>query len=122
MLSDAQDDGTPDAYPDLLEETPQAAERPKLREDCVDGPRPCPWVGCRHHLYLDVREETGSIKFNFPDLAVEDMTRATCSLDLAEEGGLSLEAVGAAMNLTRERARQIEVRTLRRLHVLRDHS
>lgn len=121
MPPDAQDAGTPDAYLDPLEETSLVAERPKLRADCVDGPRPCPWVGCRHHLFLDVRE-TGSIKFNFPDVAVEDMTRPTCSLDLADEGGLSLEAVGSAMNLTRERARQIEVRTLRRLNVLREHA
>lgn len=121
MLPDALDPGTSDTCPDLSEETSQVAERPKLREDCVDGPRPCPWVGCRHHLFLDVRE-TGSIKFNFPDEAVEDTTRPTCTLDLAAEGGLSLEVVGSAMNLTRERVRQIEVRALHHLNVLREHA
>lgn len=28
-------------------------KRPQTRGDCVDGPRPCPWVGCRHHTYID---------------------------------------------------------------------
>ncbi len=88
----------------------------------MDGPRPCPWVACRHHLYLDVRPETGSIKFNFPDIAPEDMeNRPTCSLDVADQGGVTLEAAGEMMNLTRERVRQIETRTLVRLRVLTDH-
>ena len=26
------------------------AERPRTRGDCVNGIRPCPWVGCGHHL------------------------------------------------------------------------
>lgn len=29
-------------------------QRPLTRADCVDGPRPCPWVGCRHHLLIEV--------------------------------------------------------------------
>src|SRR3977135_1711586 len=36
-------------YPDMDE-----AERPKSRADCVEGARPCPFVSCTHHLYLDV--------------------------------------------------------------------
>jgi hypothetical protein len=31
---------------------------------CIDRPRPCPWVGCKHHLLLDVNEATGSITLN----------------------------------------------------------
>ena len=31
---------------------------------------PCPWVPCKHHLYLDVNDRTGSVKINFPDLEV----------------------------------------------------
>ena len=39
--------------------------RPKnYYRDCVDRPRPCPWVGCKHHLLLDVNEKTGSITLN----------------------------------------------------------
>jgi hypothetical protein len=88
-----------------------ALGRPQTRLDCtrgVDGERPCPWVSCKHHLYLDVNHETGSIKFNFPDLEVDELAE-TCALDAADRGGLTLEEVGAIMNLTRERIRQVEV-------------
>jgi DNA-directed RNA polymerase sigma subunit (sigma70/sigma32) len=39
----------------------------------------------------------------------------TCALDIAERGGLTLEEVGAIMNLTRERIRQVEVAGLEKL-------
>lgn len=87
---------------------PDGVERPKTRGDCVDGPRPCPFVSCSHHLYLDVSPKTGSIKLNFPDLDVDEL-KETCALDVADRGGTILEEVGALMNLTRERVRQIEV-------------
>src|SRR4051812_43658731 len=32
-------------------------ERPLRRADCANGPRPCPLVSCRHHLYLDVNPQ-----------------------------------------------------------------
>ena len=53
------------------------------RAECAEGPRPCPYVSCKHHLYLDVNPETGSIKLNFPDLEVDEMAE-TCSLDVAD--------------------------------------
>lgn len=41
------------------------SSRPKnYYVDCIDRPRPCPWVGCKHHLLLDVNEATGSITLN----------------------------------------------------------
>lgn len=89
-------------------------DMPQTRGECADGPRPCPWVGCKHHLYLDVNEETGGIKLNFPDLEPHEMTE-TCSLDVAERDGVTLEQVGEILNLTRERIRQIEVRGLVKL-------
>ncbi|HUQ05027.1 MAG TPA: sigma factor-like helix-turn-helix DNA-binding protein [Kofleriaceae bacterium] len=88
--------------------------RPKTRAECREEARPCPWVACKFHLYLDVNPETGSIKINFPDLEPEDM-KDTCSLDVAERGGITLEEVGEIMNLTRERIRQVEVRGLLKL-------
>ena len=81
-------------------------ERPRTRGDCIDGPRPCPFVSCVHHLYLDV-SPAGSIKLNFPAREVHELTE-TCSLDVADRGGVTLEEVGALINITRERARQIE--------------
>lgn len=94
-------------------------EKPRTRAECASGARPCPFVSCKHHLYLDVSARTGAIKLNFPDLEVWDMTE-TCALDVADRGGTTLEEVGAIMNLTRERIRQVEVKGLAKLEALRD--
>jgi hypothetical protein len=88
--------------------------RPQKREECRGGVRPCPYVACKHHLYLDVNPVTGSIKINFPELEVWEMAES-CALDIAERGGLTLEEVGVIMNLTRERIRQVEVSGLEKL-------
>jgi len=88
--------------------------RPTTRAECKEEMRPCPWVACKHHLYLDINPETGSIKINFPDLEPWDL-KHTCALDVAERGGITLEEVGEIMNLTRERIRQVEVRGLLKL-------
>lgn len=88
--------------------------RPKTRAECMVEAKPCPWVACKHHLYLDVNPETGSIKINFPDLEPWEL-KHTCSLDIAERNGITLEDVGEIMNLTRERIRQVEVRGLAKL-------
>ncbi len=88
--------------------------RPKSRRDCEAGPRPCPFVACKHHLYLDVNPDTGSIKLNFPDIPVWEMEH-TCALDVADRGGVTLEEVGEILNLTRERIRQVEVMGLEKL-------
>jgi hypothetical protein len=88
--------------------------RPTTRAECREEMRPCPWVACKHHLYLDINPETGSIKINFPDLEPWELQN-TCALDVAERGGITLEEVGEIMNLTRERIRQVEVRGLLKL-------
>ena len=95
---------------------PVDVPRPATRNQCSQEVRPCPWVACKHHLYLDVNPETGSIKINFPDLEPWELPH-TCSLDVAERGGITLEEVGEIMNLTRERIRQVEVRGLRKLRM-----
>lgn len=86
-------------------------ERPRTRDDCKDGFRPCPFVSCAHHLYLDVSARTGAIKVNFPDIGADELELLpeSCALDVADRHGSTLEEVGAAMNLTRERVRQIEI-------------
>ncbi|MCK6551072.1 hypothetical protein L6R52_34875 [Myxococcota bacterium] len=89
-------------------------DRPNRREECRDEKRPCLYVSCRYHLYLDVNPETGSIKLNFPDKEVWELEE-TCALDVAERGGITLEEVGEIMNLTRERIRQVEVSGLEKL-------
>ncbi len=92
-------------------------DRPRTRGECTQEMRPCPYVSCKHHLYLDVNPETGSIKLNFPDLEVWEMAE-TCSLDVADRGGITLEEVGEILNLTRERIRQVEVRGLLKLKLV----
>jgi hypothetical protein len=44
----------------------------------------------------------------------------TCALDIADRGGTTLEEVGAIMNLTRERIRQVEVKALAKLDALKE--
>jgi hypothetical protein len=93
--------------------------KPREREACQGTERPCPFVSCKYHLYLDVSPRTGAIKLNFPDLEVWEMNDS-CALDVADRGGTTLEDVGAIMNLTRERIRQVEVRALAKLEALKD--
>jgi hypothetical protein len=101
--------------PKLLELADQV--RPKTRSECLCMERPCLFVSCKHHLYLDVNPETGSIKLNFPDKEVWELSE-TCALDVAARGGLTLEEVGEILNLTRERIRQVEATGLQKLYVL----
>lgn len=84
--------------------------RPKTRGECVDGPRPCPFASCRYHLGYDVTR-AGSMLVMFPGRALDDLP-ATCALDVADEGGVTLEEVARVMNLVRERVRQLQDRIL----------
>ena len=93
------------------------AQRPRSRAECAGGPRPCMYISCKHHLYLDVNPATGSIKLNFPDKEIWEMGE-TCALDVADRGGITLEEVGTIMNLTRERIRQVETRGLLKLRAM----
>ena len=58
--------------------------------------RPCPYVSCKHHLYLDVTE-FGGIKLNFPGLEVWELEE-TCALDVAERGGVTLDEARSCSN------------------------
>lgn len=68
---------------------------PKTRGECLTGPRPCPYVTCKYHL--------GKV------------SEPTCTLDLADKGGMTLEEVGEVFGVTRERIRQIEERALEKI-------
>ncbi len=90
--------------------------RPATRAGCEAVERPCPFVSCRYHLYLDVHPRTGAIKLNFPDLEPDQLPElGSCVLDVAEREGSTLEHVAEVMNITRERVRQIETKAFRRL-------
>ena len=80
--------------------------RPATFEECdsvgLGDLTPCPFVSCKHHLYLDVNERNGNIKLNFPDREVWELEE-TCGLRVADRGGITLKELAAIMNLTRER-------------------
>ncbi|MCC7111452.1 MAG: hypothetical protein IT382_19310, partial [Deltaproteobacteria bacterium] len=56
----------------------------------------------------------GAMKLNFPHLQPWELAES-CALDIAERGGMSLEELGALLNVTRERARQIELAAIGKL-------
>jgi DNA-directed RNA polymerase sigma subunit (sigma70/sigma32) len=97
-------------------------DRPATRGDCLQGEhseRPCPFVLVQvHHMYLDVSDRTRvAIKLNWPELEVWELPE-TCSLDVADRNGITLEDVADVINLTRERVRQLETRGLAKLKAL----
>lgn len=92
-----------DAYP----EHPAAGHgRPRTRGECVEGPRPCPWVSCRHHLALDIRNN-GTITLNHPGVELGDLEE-TCALDVADRGSQERAHIGRLLGVSDERVRQIE--------------
>ena len=70
-------------------------------------PEPCPDLSCRYHVLSDARE---------CQLSTVGEPIVTCSLKLAGVGGMTLEAIGAVMGVTRERVRQIEKSAIRNLN------
>jgi hypothetical protein len=101
--------------------------RPATRGDCsaARGGLPCPWVSCSHHLAIVVTG-SGTLQVLAPtspddpmELDLEAMA-ATCVLDVIDEheNGIGQEQAALALNLTRERVRQLEVSGLARLEVM----
>lgn len=97
----------------VASDDPHPGGRPQTRAECVDGPRPCPYVSCRFNLYLDV-EPNGVVRLNFPDLEAEEM-KESCALDVADRGALSVDHIAPLMNITHTCVWQIEVRAVTRL-------
>lgn len=104
--------------------------RPITRAGC-EGEGACPWVSCRHHIGVDVTKEgafwtPGMRSFrNFQHVTDRELKKRfvawleewepgdpTCVLDVADEGGKTLDEVGKILKITRERVRQIENQAL----------
>jgi hypothetical protein len=94
-----------------------AALRPCTRGDCTAVPRPCPFVGCRFHLWMEVNGR-GELRLARPCRPEELPADRSCALDLADQypGGLPLATIGALFGLTRERVRQLEQAALHTAH------
>lgn len=90
-------------------------QRPSVRKECADVPRPCPFVSCRHNMYLDISRR-GIVQIAHPDLTPDQMDpRYSCVLDIADRGAIVLDRIAEIMGLTRERVRQIEMDALRQV-------
>lgn len=80
---------------------------------------PCPYVRCRHHNAVEVVAprtaiRPPSLKLAFPHLDATEIPE-TCSLRAADRKGMMLDEVAINLNMTRERARQIEAAALAKL-------
>lgn len=83
---------------------------PATRADCANVPRPCPFLSCRHHLWLRLQQEQpgnpqagkqGGTTFR-------PSTNQSCSLDVADRpGGASFDEIGDLLGMDSTRARQI---------------
>ena len=92
-------------------------EKPRRRGDCENGARPCPWVSCRHHLFLDVTRD-GEVVENFPGKDVDEID-FTCSLDIADtvEGHrapLPLSVLASIMGTSRSSVTAVEVNAMKK--------
>lgn len=102
--------------------------RPRVRADCQEGPRPCPWATCRHHmaghmLAAAERYYRHDAHRSVPQEWREHLEAGdfavlphTCALDLVEEQGVAGPgalfqgvpdgaAIGRALGITRELVR-----------------
>lgn len=65
------------------------------------------FVSCRHHLALDVNPRNGTLRLAFPDVDLIELP-ATCSLDVADLGGGTLDDLAKVMNVVKESVRSTE--------------
>lgn len=81
-------------------------DRPRTRGDCIDGPRPCPWISCYFHIWTIQGAKRAACPLDLPE---------TCVLDLADRNGMTLAAISRAIRVSTERVRQIQDRALAKL-------
>lgn len=73
------------------------------RGKCMGGVEPCDQLHCRFHVLSDKSERKAKAL---------PLPRIACALKLANLGGMTLEDVGRAMAITRERVRQVEAKAV----------
>jgi len=100
--------------------TARHPEAPKRRGECVGHEGKCPWLACRAHLALDVRPTSAkghpsSMRLTFGSEDIEAWPEMTCSLDFVDSfsypeagrGVATFAQIASALQVTKERARQI---------------
>ena len=82
-------------------------DRPTYRHQYAGGARPCPWIGCNYHLIWTVSkiDQMSDDKI----LKVLSEMPETCTLDVADKGGLSFRKLAIALGLSRSRAMQLVI-------------
>jgi hypothetical protein len=78
--------GTDPATADELGELERL--RPRTRGDCIDGPRPCPFAGCRWHLGLRV-QKNGTILVSLPAADYRETDKGRCLNPRKVPGGIA---------------------------------
>lgn len=92
--------------------------RPQTRSECFDGPRPCPWVSCRHHLALEVRD--GEVILMLPADPTEWADLPTCALDVAYQGGMTQVGLVALLTGTQYTMRRVRDAEAKGINALRE--
>jgi DNA-directed RNA polymerase specialized sigma24 family protein len=99
-------------------------ERPTRRSQCKDGPRPCPWIACKHNKFIESIDSAGRIQRRVPGSNPEDIDPTdSCALDQEEQeervarqkGGLTYQKIGNEFGISRERIRQIEEKVFEKI-------
>lgn len=90
---------------------------PASRAHCKDIPKPCPYVSCRHHLWLRLSEEQpGNPQAGKQgETTFRPSSMQSCALDVADNGGASFEEIGVFLGMDSTRGRQIAQAALEKL-------
>lgn len=95
---------------------------PATRAECKDAPRPCPFVSCRYHLFLDIASDgrlfmtTDADEHDESSIERELYQMAeTCALDVADGGSAQQDEVAVVLGITRRHVDDIEQTAKRKL-------
>lgn len=92
--------------------------RPATRGECASTPRPCPYVGCRYHLFLEPTP-AGSLRLPFgEDVEALETMDETCALDVADRSDHDMTQLAHYMGVTGSRIQQELPRALGKLRAL----
>lgn len=90
---------------------------PATRADCINGPRPCSYLSCRHHNWLRLQSENpGNPQAGKQgETTFRPASMQSCALDVADKGAASFEEVGRYLGCDSTRARQIAAAAIEKL-------